>query len=245
MHADWPILSVLIWLPDRGRPVAAAHGRLARRVRPLARARRDARDLRRERRPLARLRHGDRGDAVRRAAAVDRRLQCLVPPRRRRHLDAAHRAHGVHHAAGRDRRMDHDREAPDAVSRLLPDPRGADDRRVRGDGCAALLRAVGGDADPDVRDHRGLGRAAAGVRHRQVLPVHLPGLGADAGGADLSVPAGRQLRDRRHAGDAARRSANRPSFSSRSCWRSRSRCRCGRCTPGCRMRTSRRRPVAR
>ena len=31
----------------------------------------------------------------------------------------------------------------------------------------------------------------------------------------------------------------------RSCSRSRSRCRCGRCTPGCRMRTSRRRPAAR
>ena len=28
-------------------------------------------------------------------------------------------------------------------------------------------------------------------------------------------------------------------------WRSRSRCRCGRCTPGCRMRTSRRPPAAR
>ena len=33
--------------------------------------------------------------------------------------------------------------------------------------------------------------------------------------------------------------------SSRSCWRSRSRCRCCRCTPGCRTRTSRRRPAAR
>ena len=95
------------------------------------------------------------------------------------------------------------REAADAVSGLVPDPRRADDRRVRGARRAAVLRAVGGDADPDVRDHRGLGRAAARVRHGQVLPVHLPRLGADAGGADLPVPAGRQLRHRRPAGDAA------------------------------------------
>ena len=44
---------------------------------------------------------------------------------------------------------------------------------------------------------------------------------------------------------AAHAHASRPSFSSPSCWRSRSRCRCCRCTPGCPMRTSRRRPAAR
>ena len=39
--------------------------------------------------------------------------------------------------------------------------------------------------------------------------------------------------------------ASRPGFSSRSCSVSRSRYRCGRYIPGCRMRTSRRRPAAR
>ena len=44
---------------------------------------------------------------------------------------------------------------------------------------------------------------------------------------------------------AAVADASRSCSSSRSCSRSRSRCRCGRCTPGCRTRTSRRRPAAR
>ena len=44
-----------------------------------------------------------------------------------------------------------------------------------------------------------------------------------------------------HAADAARAGAD---LHWRSCWLSRSRCRCGRCTRGCRTRTSRRRPAA-
>ena len=47
------------------------------------------------------------------------------------------------------------------------------------------------------------------------------------------------------AGAAADARSSSAGSSARSCWRSRSRCRCGRCTPGCRMRTSRRRPAAR
>ncbi|KAG1459171.1 hypothetical protein G6F57_014562 [Rhizopus arrhizus] len=50
-----------------------------------------------------------------------------------------------------------------------------------------------GDADPDVPDHRCLGWPAPHLRRAEVLPVHLPWLGADAGGADLPVPEGRQL----------------------------------------------------
>ena len=51
---------------------------------------------------------------------------------------------------------------------------------------------------------------------------------------------------RSSSGTACRcRSRCRCCCSSRSSSRSRSRCRCGRCTPGCRTRTSRRRPAAR
>ena len=54
-----------------------------------------------------------------------------------------------------------------------------------------------------------------------------------------------ELQHRGHAAAAADTGASSAGSSWRSCWRSRSRCRCGRCTPGCRMRTSRRRPAAR
>jgi hypothetical protein len=76
----------------------------------------------------------------------------------------------------------------------LPDHGRADDRRVRGAGRDAVLRVLGGDADPDVPHHRHLGRAAPGLRHHQVLPLHLPRLGVHAGRADLHVQPGRQLR---------------------------------------------------
>ena len=46
----------------------------------------------------------------------------------------------------------------------------------------ALLPVLRGPADPDVPDHRHLGRPAAGLRGLQVLPLHPAGLGADAGG---------------------------------------------------------------
>src|SRR5678815_4641579 len=51
---------------------------------------------------------------------------------------------------------------------------------------------------------RCLGWPAARLRNGQVLPVHVPRLGRDAGRADLPVSQGWQLRDRRPAGAAAR-----------------------------------------
>ena len=203
MQLDWPILSVLVWLPIAAGVLLLLVGDRRPVRRPLARARCQPRHVRDQRAALARVRSLDRLDAVLRAAAVDRRLQRLVHARRGRHLDAADRADDLHHAAGRHCRLDRDREAPDAVLRRLPDPRRPDDRRVRGARRDAVLRALGSHADPDVRDHRRLGRPAARLRHGQVLPLHLPGLGAHAGGADLHVPEGRQLLDRRPAGAAA------------------------------------------
>ena len=83
------------------------------------------------------------------------------------------------------------------------------------------------------------------VRGAQVLPLHAAGLAADAGGADLPVQRVGDLLDPRVVPRAAVAARCRSCCSSRSSCRSRSRCRCGRCTPGCRMRTSRRRPAAR
>ncbi|MCK7579895.1 MAG: hypothetical protein MZV65_32175 [Chromatiales bacterium] len=62
-----------------------------------------------------------------------------------------------------------------------------------------------------------------------------------------AVSAGRQLPTSRTAAQqaAAAVCTSRCWSSSPSSLASRSRCRCGRCTPGCRTRTSRRRPAAR
>jgi NADH-quinone oxidoreductase subunit M len=72
----------------------------------------------------------------------------------------------------------------------------------------AVLRVLRSHADPDVPDHRHLGRAEQDLRGLQVLPVHPAGLAADAGGADLPVqPVGRQFRPGHLAQAAAGRLA--------------------------------------
>ena len=128
---------------------------------------------------------------------MDRPVARRLLPRHRRYFTAADRADGLHDRAGGDRRLERDREARGAVLRGVPDPRGPDDRRVLRPRCAAVLLLLGSDADPDVPDHRHLGRAATRVCDAEILPVHLPRLGADAGGADLPVPEVGRLHDRR------------------------------------------------
>ena len=142
--------------------------------------------------------------AVRRTRILDRCAERLVSPRHRRHRDAAHRADGLYDAARRDRRLVEHRQAAGAVLRLLPRDGRTHDRRVLRRRCAPFLRILGSDADPDVPDHRDLGRRAPRLRHHQVFPVHLPRLGPDARRAHLAVPRRRKLRDRRHAAVADR-----------------------------------------
>jgi hypothetical protein len=126
-----------------------------------------------------------------------------------------------------------------------------DDRRVPRARHVRLLRVLGADADPDVLHHRDLGRRTAPVRGDQVRHLHADRLAPHAGGDPLSLLAvarrHRQLQLRLHqplAPDAAR-TCRRCSASRRSRWRSRSRCRSSRCTPGCPTLTSRRRPAVR
>ena len=115
-----------------------------------------------------------------------------------------------------------------------------------GAGRAAVLRVLGSDADPDVHHHRRLGRPAARLRDHQVLPVHVPRLRVHAGRADLPVraraaatrsPTCRRCRSRidRAAADLLRLPARVRGEGADVC----------RCTPGCRTRTSKRRPAAR
>ena len=64
-----------------------------------------------------------------------------------------------------------DRKVKEFMVSLL-DHADADARGVRGARPVPVLRLLGGDADPDVPDHRRLGRRRPGLRRVQVLPLH-------------------------------------------------------------------------
>ena len=81
----------------------------------------------------------------------------------------------------------------------LPGAGDADDRRVLRARSGALLPLLRGGPDPDVPDHRHLGRAAARLCQLQVLPLHAARLGADAAGHHLHVLDSRHDRHRRTA----------------------------------------------
>jgi len=97
---------------------------------------------------------------------------------------------------------------------------------------------------PDVHHHRRLGRAEPGLRGVQVLLYHAARFAADAvalvylyytAGGSFDLAAWREVKI-----PLAPQILLFLAFFAAS----RSRCRCGRCTPGCRMRTSRRPPAA-
>ena len=243
---NYPILSVVIWLPiAAGLVVLAVGDRHAGAARVIALVGAIAGllvalplwthfDRVRERLPVHRVR------------AVDRDLQRQLPPRHRRHVAAADPAQLHHHRAGGDRRLGGDPAARRAVHGGVPDPVGADERRVLRARRAAVLRVLRGDADPDVHRDRRVGRAEPRLCGGQVLPLYADGLAAVAGRADLPVQrCGRQFLAARLLRTAAAADRADSDFHGVSWWRSRSRCRCGRCIPGCPMRTSRRRPAAR
>ena len=86
------------------------------------------------------------------------------------------------------------RRAREGVHDRLPGARDADDRRVLRAGSRAVLPVLRGRPDPDVPDHRRVGRQAARVCELQVLPLHAAGLGADAARHDGDVLARRHHR---------------------------------------------------
>ena len=194
---SFPILERRDLAADRGRDPRDAARLRPRGAWEAPRARRVRAHVPRERAPLHELRRDDRRDAVRRDAAVDSPLRRDVLPGRRRHLDAADSAHDVLDANRRDRGLAGDQGQAGAVLRRLPDDGRPDDRRVRRARRAAVLCFLGSDARADVHHHRGLGRGAARLRDREVLPVYVPGLRVHAGRTHLYVPAGRQLLDPR------------------------------------------------
>jgi NADH-quinone oxidoreductase subunit M len=128
----------------------------------------------------------------------------------------------------------------------VPDPVGPAGRRVLRDRRLAVLRVLRGDADPDVPDHRVWGgprRVYAAFKFflytlagSLLMLVALIYLYYKSGGS-FDILTWHRLPLSAHVADAAvLRVLLRLSPS---------RCRCGRSTPGCPMRTSRRRPAAR
>ncbi len=80
------------------------------------------------------------------------------------------------------------RRAPgEGIHGRLPAAGDADARRLHGARSGALLPVLRGGADPDVPDHRHLGRQGAHLRLVQVLPLHLPRLDPDACRDDRDV----------------------------------------------------------
>ena len=145
-------------------------------------------------------RRRERADPL--AAALRHRLR----PAYGRHLDAAGAPRDVPPAHRLPRLLEGDRQA---LAGLRRGAAAAHHRRARHAlrlGPLPLLRLLGGHADPDVSDHRDLGRRAADLRGGEILPVHHGRQPADArghpvDGLELQEPERRrlELRLRRHA----------------------------------------------
>ncbi len=89
--------------------------------------------------------------------------------------------------------------APTGVLRAAALPHRLGCRRLRLAGPAALLRLLRGDADPALRDDRGLGRSGAAARHDHVRRLHGRRLATDAGRDHrLREPAGHVRPDEAH-----------------------------------------------
>ena len=87
----------------------------------------------------------------------------------------------------------------------VPAPGNADGRHLLGARPRAVLSVLRRRPDPDVPDHRGVGRPAPGLCLLQVLPLHAARLGPDAAGDHGAVL---ECRHHRHPdADAHRRAA--------------------------------------
>ena len=150
------------------------------------------RRLRPDRPAARRFRHHHPRDAVPRVPYLDPRARHQLRPRRRRvqrALRVPDRALGFDLRA---RVVGGDRPQGQGVHGQPAGDADADARGVRGARPVPVLRLLGGDADPDVPDHRCLGRRRPGLCRVQVLPLHL--------GRECGVPGWRHralLRGRR------------------------------------------------
>ena len=129
---------------------------------------------------LGAFRSVDLGLPVRRAARVVRRGPVLQA-RRRRHVVSLRRADDLPDAVLHPRLVAVDPLPGEGIHDRLPGPRDLDDRRLLLARPRPLLPVLRGRPDPDVPDHRHLGRHGrkrlCGV---QVLPLHADRLAAHA-----------------------------------------------------------------
>ena len=109
------------------------------------------------------------------------RVRHQLSPWRGRHLDALHPAVDLPVAAGHSRQLEGHHPPGARIYDRLPCPRDDDGRHVRLARHADVLSVLRGCADPDVHHHRCLGRQAACLCGVQVLSLHTPRLGSDAG----------------------------------------------------------------
>ena len=121
---------------------------------------------------------------------------------RRRHFAAVR---DPHHGADADRdpgELDLGSDPRALVHDLLPGARDPDGRHLLRARSRAVLSVLRRRPDPDVPDHRRVGRAAPGLCELQVLSLHAVRLGADAARHHGDVLAGR---DHRHPDTAPSR----------------------------------------
>ena len=184
---------------------------------------------------------------------MDSRVRRELQRRRRRDLARPGRADDHADVDQHPGQLRADQGAREGVHDLLPRPRGRHGGRLPGARPLPLLHLLGSRPRADVPDHRHLGRREPHLRHDQVRPLHAGRIAADAG----RDPGHRRSPTRASTGSWngafdyltlrgfgfdttlqfwAFRASSSPS---------RSRCPCGRSTPGCPMRTSRRRRPAR
>src|SRR5450631_1183583 len=101
---------------------------------------------------------------------------------RRRTFDAIRAADDLPDAVLHRRLLAVDQYARQRIYDRVPGAGDADDRRLRGARSVAVLFVLRRRPDPDVPDHRHLGRQAARLRRLQVLPLHAARLAPDVVG---------------------------------------------------------------
>ena len=173
--SGFPILSIMLAIPAIA--AVAVHVRQRQRG-ALDRADRDPGRSRFGHLPVGAVRYRRAAMAVRRAYALVRQVR-LGARHRWLRADADH-AQRVPHADLHRCELGRDPGTRPGIYGRVSRHRIADDRHVRGAGPVPVLHLLRSRPDPDVSDHRHLGRREPDLRELQILPLHAARLRADA-----------------------------------------------------------------
>ncbi|KAF1854111.1 hypothetical protein Lal_00005330 [Lupinus albus] len=158
----------------------------------------DPRHLRPDPADLGQLRSAQSRLPDGREGGLDPRVRHQLPHGRRRHLGAVRRPGGLPDAAVHPGELGVGAGPPQGIHDRLPRAGNPDDRDVLRAGLRSVLHVLRRRPDPDVPDHRHLGRPAPRLRRLQVLPLHAARLGPDAAGDPGHVLRGRHHRHPDH-----------------------------------------------